>query len=228
MTEPIKISRRTKEAKQQVARRAHHSRHATLSGVIATLPGRQVKPCPVETRTQMIYIVGRYGETKTVALAKSLGVTATKIENWKRYDPDYRFAFLQARDNFFAGRLEKSLIQIACGYQYEEIKNEDVSISGKTPDGMRVYIPGHKTTTYKKQFAPQVNAIIFYLVNRAPDRWKHVLRGEEPAVPINHFVNQNISMDLSKLKREELETLRNIIRRAGSGEVSEGNTSGAT
>ena len=122
--------------------------------------------------------------------------------------------------------MENSLLKCALGYEYEERVEQDIQISGRTLDGMRVQVPAHKTTTHKRYMAPNVAAICFYLQNRLPGRWKNTYRVEskvENTETKNTNVQHNINIDLNSLEKKDIELLRTIIRRAQAGEIGEGN-----
>ncbi len=117
-----------------------------------------------------------------------------------------------ARDTYNTGRVERSLIDRACGYEYHETKVTQITLTkgtgrGKTP----IKIPANKTTVTSKRVQPSDVAIIFYLCNRHPDRWTNV----QKIVSENKNINENKNeFDLDKLGRKELEELKEILGEA--------------
>lgn len=108
-----------------------------------------------------------------IALAKALGVHESTVKNWLREHQDFREQVLKGKDEYDSTNVEKSLLQRALGYTYEEKKTEDVTLKiGKGKAAIQM--PATKRTTTVKQVAPDVVAQIFWLKNRQSDRWKDV------------------------------------------------------
>lgn len=160
-------------------------------------------------------VVGEFG-VGLDKLAKILGITQSRARTLYRNDPNFRDAITLGRDQFNGGAIEKALVQRALGYEYEERTEEDVEVFGKGPLGVTVKVPAHKTTVYKRQRAPDVGAIIFFLSNRLPDRWQNRWKMEsERTVNSNTSIELlNANVDLNKLGKDDLERLRDIMRRA--------------
>ena len=71
-------------------------------------------------------------------------------------------------------RVESALLKKACGFEYEEITREPVYIH---KDGYIAIEEGKQmqvTKVVRKMVVPSDTAIIYYLGNRASDRWKSV------------------------------------------------------
>lgn len=87
-------------------------------------------------------------------------------------------------------------------------------------------VPGFKRSVTVKYVPPDIGALCFWLCNREPDDWKNVQRQiVEGKVDHQH---QHL-LDLTRLKREELEQLRDIVAKGsrdsadadgGGGEAS--------
>lgn len=94
-------------------------------------------------------------------------------------------------------------------------------------DGFRTrLLPRGQVKTITKHRLPEVKAIIFWLCNRNPERWKHIL--QQQAIEENklrtehlhkHQHEHNHSIDVSKLGKKELETLERILRKAATAEI---------
>ena len=71
-------------------------------------------------------------------------------------------------------RVESALLKKACGFEYEEITREPVYIH---KDGYIAIEEGKQmqvTKVVRKMVVPSDTAIIYYLGNRAPDKWKSI------------------------------------------------------
>jgi hypothetical protein len=145
-------------------------------------------------------------------LAKILPATLFTLKNWMRYDREFRAAVRQGMDEYHSNRVEGSLLKRALGYSYDEVTEQDVEVFGKNPLGMNVKVPAHRVTTVHKVLPPDTGALIFYLTNRLPERWRQTYR-TETATKTETNVEHNISVDLTKIPKEDLEILRNILRR---------------
>jgi hypothetical protein len=85
--------------------------------------------------------------------------------------------------------VEDALFRRACGYRYEEItkEREESTLEKRTA----------KVVT--KEVAPDSTACMFYLMNRAPERW-----ADKRALVNNTNIIKNIINPLGKLADEEL------------------------
>ena len=156
----------------------------------------------------MAYIACAELGAREVDLAKLFQVTPDAITKWKRQHPDFILAIKDGRDVWDSENAEKALKQLTTGYEYEE-----VSITQK-PSGTII-------TKTKKHVMPSITAIMFWLQNRKPHRWKNVRKVEasittrgEITHDHRHSGEVKMKLDLSKLEKEEVENLRSIIDRA--------------
>jgi hypothetical protein len=152
-------------------------------------------------------------------LAKLFGVPQQTIYNAMRADQDIRYAIRHGQDVYCSQKVEASLLKRATGYDYVERTEEDVQISGRTADGMRVYVPAHKTTEHHRHSPPDVGAMVFYLTNRAPQRWANTQRRENVD---SKFIEQSVTVDFGKLSKDEIEAYRNILDKALSDRDADG------
>lgn len=108
------------------------------------------------------------GDTQKEA-GKKAGITKETFNQWIRHKSDFADRVKEAKEIFkdnIIGKLETSLWKVALGYEAEESK----TTFGRDGDGNPIIVKREKT---KKNYAPNVTALIFALSNLAPDRWKN-------------------------------------------------------
>jgi hypothetical protein len=128
-------------------------------------------------------------------IAHVLRIDPQTLTNWKKEHPELDLAIKDALDDVRSGNIEGTLYQRAMGYKYEE---EDIHYERQLVDvidletGTPVINPDTdepfqrwemvevSRVTKRKREQPNVTAIIYWLWNRARDRWK-----KEPAVEIS-------------------------------------------
>lgn len=110
------------------------------------------------------YIVA--GETQKAAGFKA-GITEETFSQWYKHKTEFAERVKKAREEFRAtivGKLEASLWKVALGFETEETKVVFEADKEGVPRVKR------KEVT-KKNYAPNVTALIFALSNMAPDTW---------------------------------------------------------
>lgn len=110
----------------------------------------------------------RNGDTQIQA-ANKVGIAESCFYKWMNEKVEFKEAIKKAKESFektIVGKLEKSLWEVALGYDTEETKTE----YGKDKHGNPTIV---KQTTTKKHIAPSVPALIFALCNKAPEEWKN-------------------------------------------------------
>ena len=122
-------------------------------------------------------------------IAIKLDVNLHTINYWKRTKPIFLEALEKGKDQY-TNRVEKSLIENATGYTHPAIHFSVV-------DGTVIETP------YIKQYPPNVTAQIFYLKNRARNRWMDVHRIE------GHVQHRHV-LDLTNKTNQELQVLKTI------------------
>lgn len=121
--------------------------------------GRKSKYDPAFVK--MAYVICRSGPFTDERLGEVFnGVTAETIRNWKNEHQDFRAAIQQGKDEFDSLEAEESLWKLIKGFTYDEIH---IDKDGKTTKPVRVV---------RKNVPPSISAIIFWLKNRNPDRWR--------------------------------------------------------
>ena len=162
---------------------------------------------------QARFICTEFGPDRK-GLAKALGITSQRLSSWMN-DLHFKRAVEQGMDAFHSGKVEGSLLRRALGYEYVEVQERETTVMGTNALGMKVQVPAMQRTETTKHVQPDTGAIIFYLTNRLPERWRQTFRTESKTdVTTTH--NQNMTVDLGNLEREDLETLRDILQRARS------------
>ena len=117
-------------------------------------------------------------------IATKIDVHEHTINYWKRTKPEF-LAALRKGKNEYTNRVESSLVESAVGYSHPDT---DIRVV----DGEIVVTP------IIKHYPPNPTAMIFYLKNRARDRWMdvHKIEGE---------VFHRHLLDLTDLTDEELD-----------------------
>ena len=122
-------------------------------------------------------------------ISVKLNVHECTISYWKRTKPEF-LESLQKGKLVYTLRVERSLIESAVGYSHPD---NDIRVV----DGEIVITP------ITKHYPPNVTAQIFYLKNRARDRWMDVHKFEGQ-------INHNHLLDLTNKTNEELQILKTI------------------
>lgn len=149
----------------------------------------------------------------TKVLAKLFDVSESGIEFWLKKHPEFKEAVKQGKENHDNGRVINALLRSAIGYEYEELKVEEIELTNGRGKN-KVTVPAVKKTITYKQTAPNPVSIIYWLNNRDRQNWKNY-----KAVEITGNINQkrlDLSgklEDISKfLSKEQLEQFTNELR----------------
>jgi len=92
-------------------------------------------------------------------LCELFGVSISTITNWKNDHPKFLASIKKGKEEFDTDMVEDSLLKRAMGYDIIENKEESSS-------------QGLKTTSTEKHIAGDTTAMIFWLKNRQPKRWR--------------------------------------------------------
>lgn len=114
-------------------------------------------------------------------IASKVGIAPRTLLNWLGKYPDFRAALKDSR-NMAIDLVEGALFQNAMGHSHPAVKHFYDSKTGKIIS--QPYIERHK---------PDTTAQIFFLKNRAPDRWRDVHKLEHGGAgggPIQHVVEE--------------------------------------
>ena len=95
-------------------------------------------------------------------LASNFGIAVTTLNMWKKKHPEFREAIQAGKDEFNMCRAEGALIHSSLGYTHTETK-----VFYDKDQGIVTY-------DVEKHYPPNVTALIFFLKNRDPKRWRDV------------------------------------------------------
>ena len=123
------------------------------------------------------YITQGYSQKEAF---KKAGVAETTFYRWCDEDKEFREAVRNAQDEARISKadvraVEQSLLDIARGFEYEEVKTEYESreVVNEEP-GKKEFKPViKKQVRTQKRVVPNVEAIKFLLTNRDPQNWKN-------------------------------------------------------
>lgn len=137
--------------------------------------GRAAKYTPELAEEFVSYI--REGDNELTA-AKKIDVGKSTVAKWKKDYPDFLESIKRARREISAKQVkdvEKSLYKRAVGYPYVEEKIVKKPFNKTDGEGNIIGTEERivERTTQVKTVLPDVAAIIFFLTNRCPERWKN-------------------------------------------------------
>lgn len=124
-----------------------------------------------------------------IALKLNIGIRT--LYDWKKKYPQFMQALKENKD-YFDDKVEQALLKRALGYEYEETE----MIASKDGKTSRV-----KKT--KKVIPPDTTAIIFWLKNRQPSKWRN-------RIELQHEGQIKTEINMQELSIEELRKLANI------------------
>lgn len=129
---------------------------------------------------------GKYAEKSPIILelitqgysnkeaAEKAGINETTLYEWLATKPEFSKLFKEARaigDKVRINSVESALLDVARGFEYEEVRTEYES---KLNPVTQQYEPTiKKQVRTKKRVVPSTEAIKFYLSNKAPEEWKN-------------------------------------------------------
>lgn len=106
-------------------------------------------------------ILCRQGATDSV-LADAFGVSIMQTQRWQSMYPEFGDAVRKGKSEVYDPLIERALAQRALGYS---VDCEEVKVN-KDGDIIRYQV--------RKHFPPDTTAMIFWLKNRQPTRWRDV------------------------------------------------------
>lgn len=108
------------------------------------------------------------------AATEKAGINETTLYEWLSKKPEFSKTFKEAQalgDKVRINSVESALLDVARGFDYEEVKTEyESKINPKTGKYEPVI---KKQVRTKKHVVPSTEAIKFYLSNKAPEDWKN-------------------------------------------------------
>lgn len=123
------------------------------------------------------YITQGYSQKEA---CKKAGIAETTFYRWCEEEKEFRDMVRNAQDEARISKadvraVEQSLLDVARGFEYEEVKTEYESrevLNEQT--GKKEFKPViKKQVRTTKRFAPNIEAIKFLLTNRDPQNWKN-------------------------------------------------------
>jgi len=194
-----------------------------------------------EYAEQAYKIIAETGVTNA-GLARIMGISLSSIEKWGKEHEDFKRAIKNGWYDHTTKHVEKSLKDKALGYWYDEVTTEaiilkvngieksyvenrekcfvtDEKTGKKTPIFTTTLVEGVKRKVIHKFIPPSEVALFFWLQNRHPDEWKNVQRS---IVETTSKHELTVKHDLSKLGREKLEQLNDIIEQVETAREVEG------
>jgi hypothetical protein len=172
-------------------------------------------------------------------LADLFNISFDRLQYWIETYPLLREAIRAGREMWDTGKAERTLYHRAMGYEYEEKCVSEVEIDSQyqeqREDGnwavvvgaqgrpAKLKIPAKRVTTWYRKHPPDVIALIFWLKNRMPERWRDVRAVDVRAQVNGQFQNTNVNVDWDKVADEigndGLSQLRMLLGRvAGAGQ----------
>ena len=106
--------------------------------------------------------------------AQKAGISEALLYEWLNTKVEFLESFKEAKkqgDKVRINSVESALLDVARGFEYEEVRTEYES---KLNPATGQYEPTiKKQVRTKKRVVPQTEAIKFYLTNKAPEEWKN-------------------------------------------------------
>lgn len=167
----------------------------------------------------MVYNICKETGATDAQLANIFGIARKTIYRWMNKEKDFKEQIQKGRDYYNTQGVEKALMRIAQGYEYKEIMIQKKSIVFKESKAAgALTVPAVEITereTIKTQ-KPDTVALMFFLQNRSPDRWKDQrFVKHEGNVKYEHMVEGvSVPKMLDNIPVEELKKIEDEIREA--------------
>lgn len=108
--------------------------------------------------------------------AEQVGIGETTFYRWLEEKGEFRESVKRAKETGTlkaVAKVEATLLQLAIGYEYEDVRTEYGSELNQKTGKYEPVIK--KQVRTKKTVPPSTEAIKFYLTNKAPEEWKNRL-----------------------------------------------------
>lgn len=174
--------------------------------------------------TQIGRLLGMHPRTVTTYIKRAALIEQGEYTTGRKESDELLVAFASAikrgMDEFSSGRVENALVRKACGFEYTEVKTEEIEIKrGRGKEAIRA--PATRVTRTTKYYAPSDAAIIFWLCNRLPRRWQNLYK-QDQTISGTVNVKHDMPADLAdNLDRTELETLRRLVAKSAGADADE-------
>lgn len=122
-------------------------------------------PRPTDYRPEFdnqAYVACKEGGFTDLKLSRLFGVSKSTINRWKHDHPTFWDSIRKGKDEFNVATAENCLLKRLKGFSYKETTKE--------VDGVTKELETTKVVT--KQVVPDTTALIFFLKNRDPERWR--------------------------------------------------------
>lgn len=109
--------------------------------------------------------------------AEKAGVSEAQFYEWMAKKTEFAELVKRARaigEKKSIAKVKQSLLDLALGFEYEEVATEYESKPNPDPQAKDKYIPViKKQRRIKKRVVQSIEAIRFYLSNKCPEEWKN-------------------------------------------------------
>lgn len=109
--------------------------------------------------------------------AEKAGISEDTFYTWVAEKPEFSEMVHRAREvgeKKSIAKVEQSLLDLALGFEYEEVATEYESKPVQDENGKEQYVPTiKKQKRTKKRVVQSIEAIRFYLSNKCPEVWKN-------------------------------------------------------
>ena len=109
--------------------------------------------------------------------AQKAGINEDTFYTWMKEKAEFSEAVKRAKENArlnAVAKVERSLLERALGFEYEEVRTEYESKPNDDPKSKEKYVPViKKQSRTKKRVVQDVEAIKFFLTNKASEEWKN-------------------------------------------------------
>ena len=130
-----------------------------------------------------------------VEIAKEMNISKATLNRWKKAYPEFLNS-LKENKKFIDALVEDSLLKKALGYEFEEVE---------------VIVSKDKSSRIKKtkKWIHDTTAIIFWLKNRMPDRWRDVQNLEHEGtistknIDLSYMSDEELEAEIKKYKEDE-------------------------
>lgn len=136
-------------------------------------PGGQPTKFRKEFINQAYHICAETGATDK-QLAKIFKVSEATINNWKKDQPEFLESLKKGKDLYDSKTVEACLLKRAKGFRYVETTREPAQAADPETGKAKMVV----TKRVSKLVVSDITAMIFWLKNRNPQRWKDIKRTE--------------------------------------------------
>jgi len=152
---------------------------------------------------------------KDIDLCHLFKIVKETLYKWQREYPEFMDSVKAGRDAYDSRDVENRLIDRALGYKYEEITHERIPVYGPAEEGKKkgpvIGFELVETKKVIKEVAPDITAMIFWLKNRQPARWRDV-RQAEVRGQVDHSHEHEHEVRMKEIEQPSDERAAEILR----------------